>query len=121
MISSIFICADQIQDHSCKILRAGRRTELVRCNGKRSSGLCCLQNTVYKVASTLSVYPVTADDKVLVSKFFDVILAGSLRSAVNSQRIGVIKFCVRFLALSVKYIICGKLNDLGTTFAGNNA
>ena len=56
-----------------------------------------------------------------VCKLFYIVLSGSLGTAVNSQRIGIVKLCIRFFALSVENIICGKLDDLCPAFSCHNA
>lgn len=56
-----------------------------------------------------------------VCKLFYIVLSGSLGTAVNSQRIGIVKLCIRFFALSVENIICGKLDDLCPSFSCHDA
>ena len=67
-----------------------------------------------------SIYPVASDNEMFVCELFYIVLSGSLGTAVNSQRIGIVKLCIRFFALSVEDIICGKLYDLCSAFSCND-
>ena len=80
-----------------------------------------MKYAVYKIVSAFSVYPVASDNEMFVCKLFYIVLSGSLGTAVNSQRIGIVKLCIRFFALSVENIICGKLDDLCPAFSCHDA